>query len=70
MSKDNKNDKILSTPSATGSQATSAPSNLTIASGHVNGDNDSLFPHYGDASDDNTHREKTVNLKSDTEDKK
>jgi hypothetical protein len=70
MSKDNKNDKILSTPSATGSQATSDSSNLTIASGHANGDNDSLFLHYGDAPDNKTHREKTVNLRPDIDNKK
>ena len=70
MSKDNKNDKILSTPSATGSQATSDSSNLTIASGHANGDNDSLFLHFDDDSDKETHREKKINLKPDTYNKK
>lgn len=70
MPKDTRNDKILSTPSATGSQATSESSNLTIASGHVGASNDSFFLEFDDSSDDKTHREKTMNLKPDTYNKK
>jgi hypothetical protein len=69
MNKNNKDDKILSTPSVTGSYGTSDSSNLTIASGHVGADNDSFFLNF-EASDDQTHREKTMNLKPDTQNKK
>jgi hypothetical protein len=67
--KGNENDKILSTPSVTGSHATSESANLTIDSGHVGASNESFFLEF-EPTDDETHREKTMNLKIDTNNKK
>lgn len=69
MSKRNKNDKILSTPSVTGSQGTSESSNLTIDSGHVGASNESLFLEFEDVPIVDGHREKTTNLKPETQNK-
>lgn len=64
MTKSNKNDKILSTPSITGSYGLSESSNLSIDSGHVEADNKDLFINFGEH--DTSHRtEKTMNLKPD-----
>lgn len=61
MYKSNKNDKIISTPSVTGSFATSESSNLTIESGHVGIDNKDLFYTLGDA-EENEFADKTIDL--------
>jgi hypothetical protein len=66
MPKSNKNDKILSTPSVTGSQGTSESSNLTIDSGHVGASNESFFLEFEDVPEAEAHRDKTMNLKPDT----
>jgi hypothetical protein len=70
MSKSNKNDKILSTPSVTGSQGTSESSNLTIDSGHVGASNESLFLEFEDVPIIDGQRENTTNLKPNTQNKK
>lgn len=70
MTKAAKDDRILSTPSVTGSHGTSESSNLTIDSGHVGASNKSFFLEFDDTSNDKTNREKTINLKPDTYNRK
>lgn len=69
MYKSNKNDKIMSTPSVTGSFATSESSNLTIESGHVGIDNKDLFYTLGDTAE-KEFSDKTIDFMSVTDNDK
>ena len=65
---DNKDDRILSTPSVTGSHATSESSNLTIGSGHVEADNKSFFLNFDNVKNP-IPTDTTMNLKPDDDSK-
>jgi hypothetical protein len=67
MKKSKKYDKILSTPSTTGSTGTSESSNTTIDSGHVGASNKSFFLDFSDEKDTPV-AQKTMDLRPDRKD--